>query len=68
MGVRFRTNNGDRSALVGKYYSGCLCLLLHTTLKHSKRLYTLSKYFHNVRQSTIEPDYSVSFRALLFTE
>ena len=27
-GARFRTNNEDRSALVGKYYSGCLCWLI----------------------------------------
>jgi hypothetical protein len=45
MGVRFRTNNEDRSALVGKYYSGCLCWLFDRTLGLTKRLYKNIGFF-----------------------
>ncbi len=36
MGVCFQTNNGDRSALAGKYYSGCLCWLFIQMHRNSK--------------------------------
>ena len=68
MGVCHQTNNGDRSALVEKCYSGCLCLLPDTTRKHSKRLYTVSEFFHNVGQPGFERNYLVFIRAHLFTE
>jgi len=51
MGVRFRTNNEDRSALVGKYYSGCLCWLFDRTLPFTKRLYKKIGFFCNAVQT-----------------
>jgi hypothetical protein len=51
MGVRFRTNNEDRSALVGKYYSGCLCWLFDRTLGLTKRLYKNIGFFCNAVQT-----------------
>jgi hypothetical protein len=55
MGVRCRTNNEDRSALVGKYYSGCLCWLFDRTRPRTKRLSKDIGFFCNAVQTAILP-------------
>jgi hypothetical protein len=57
MGVRFRTNNEDRSALVGKCYSGCLCWLFDRTPDHTNWLYKEFKFFRNVGRITVPVGY-----------
>jgi hypothetical protein len=64
MGVRFRTNNEDRSALVGKYYSGCLCWLFDRTLPLTKRLYKKIGFFCNAVQTARLPNYLLRKPAL----
>ena len=62
MGVRFRTNNEDRSALVGKYYSGCLCWLFDRTPDRSEWLYIFSHFFCNVGQEPLQEGYLLTFQ------
>jgi len=45
MGVCRQTNNGDRSALAGKYYSGCLCWLKYVMQDMRKSCLKFARFF-----------------------